>query len=102
MPVKPFTQSSYEVHVIEAWVKDYRIGWITTTFGYLDNSNDRYFNDLTAVSSVIKTRKLYATHLGNPVAYHRIEKAANVGNYSEPMKWIEEQWTNMLEKAGII
>lgn len=101
MPIKPFGQSGYEVHVIEAWVKDYRIGWITATFGYLDQG-DIYFNDLTAVSAVIKTRKLYATHLGNPVAYKRIEKAAMVGDYTEAQTWVTEQWTSMLEKAGII
>lgn len=100
LPVKPATESRHEVHVMEAWVKDFRIGWITATFFYIDG--DRHFNDLSAVSAVIKTRKLFANYLGNPVAYHRIERAVMAGDYTEVSKWVEEQWTNMLQKAGII
>lgn len=100
MPIKPASQDRYETHVIEAWVNEFRIGWITVTF--FDVGDGPEMNDLSVSSSVIKTRKLYCNYNGNPVAYNRMGKAAKVGDYSEPQKWIEEQWTNMLEKAGII
>lgn len=104
MPVKTQTsgRTVYETLVIEAWVKDYRIGWITATFFYLDQDPVRHFNDLTAVSAVIKTRKLFANYNGNPLAFSRVGGAAIRGDYSETKKWVEDQWTGMLTKAGII
>lgn len=90
----------YETLIFEAWVKDFRIGWINASFFY-DEGGDRHFNELSATSAVIKTRKNFATYLGNPVAYKRIGTAAMIGDYTEIQKWVEDQWNSMLQKAGI-
>lgn len=92
----------YEIQTLEAWVNDFRIGWINATFFYLPGQPDRNFCEASATSAVVKTRKLFAIYTGNQAEYDRIQQAALVDDYTEIKTWIEDQWTSMLTKAGIV
>lgn len=85
---------------IEAWVKDYCIGWINIKWNCYQSSK-KIITEITAVSALTKTRKIYATY-NTPKDYDLVIEQALTNEHTILRTWIVEQWKSMLEKAGIV
>lgn len=91
----------YWVDRVEAWVNDYRIGWITVTYFRVDGDPETQVSDVSASSAVIKTIKREALYC--PTKNHQqIIDEALTREHTILKEWIVQQWKSMLEKAGII